>query len=229
MAEAIQSTKQAKGFPVGGIPAGKGPRTIHVVPNPKGGWDVKRGGAKRAGSSHDTKREAIDSARELSRRHGAELSIHNKNGRIAANAGRGNVPYGDRHNGAPVEVPERLKPFLVRRPRSPDMLGVTQAAERLGVSRSTVYNWVRNGTLLAWKRRRGRGLTIPAGQILGPRRVVPGLAAIMDIIGSARLTWVFLTQEWPLADDVAYPLEKLKSGHVQEVLDTAPAFGTTFT
>ena len=137
-------------------------------------------------------------------------------------------PAGKPRRSSSTEIPEKLKPFLVSRPRSPDMLGVAQAAERLGVSRSTVYNWVRKGTLLAWQRR-GRGLTIPAGQILGPRRVVPGLAEVMDIIGSARLTWVFLTQEWPLADDVAYPLEKLKSGQLQEVLDTAPAFGTTFT
>lgn len=143
-------------------------------------------------------------------------------------AARDAQPAGKRRRSSSTEIPERLKPFLVSRPRSPDMLYAAQAAERLGVSRSTVYNWVRKGTLLAWQRR-GRGLTIPAGQILGPRRVVPGLAEVMDIIGSARLTWVFLTEEWPLADDVAYPLEKLKSGQVQEVLDTAPAFGTTFT
>ena len=136
--------------------------------------------------------------------------------------------YEEMKDSDPYELPESLKPFFVDLPKSPDLLGVAQAAERLGVSRSTVYNWVRKGTLLAWQRR-GRVLTMPAGQILGPRRVVPGLAEVMDIIGSARFTWVFLTQEWPLADDVAYPLEKLKSGQVQEVLDTAPAFGTTFT
>ena len=37
----------------------KGPKTHHVVPNPKGGWDVKRGGAGRASSHHGTKQDAI--------------------------------------------------------------------------------------------------------------------------------------------------------------------------
>ena len=39
---------------------GKGPKSHHVVPNPQGGWDVKRGGAGRASSHHGTKQEAID-------------------------------------------------------------------------------------------------------------------------------------------------------------------------
>jgi hypothetical protein len=39
-----------------------GPETHHVVPNPTGGWDVKRGGAKRASGHFDTKREAIGAA-----------------------------------------------------------------------------------------------------------------------------------------------------------------------
>jgi hypothetical protein len=34
-----------------------GPKTHHLVPNPNGGWDVKRGGGSRASSHHDTKRE----------------------------------------------------------------------------------------------------------------------------------------------------------------------------
>lgn len=35
----------------------KGPETHHVVHNPQGGWDVKRGGAERASSHHDTNRK----------------------------------------------------------------------------------------------------------------------------------------------------------------------------
>ena len=41
----------------------KGPETHHVVPNPKGGWDVKRGGAPRASSRHDIKQDAVDRGR----------------------------------------------------------------------------------------------------------------------------------------------------------------------
>ena len=136
--------------------------------------------------------------------------------------------YEEMQDSDPYELPESLKPFFVDLPKSPDLLGAAQAAERLGVSPQTVYNWVRKGTLLAWKGP-DRILTIPAGQILGPRKVVPRLAEIVDIIGDAELAWDFLTEEWPFADDFTYPLEKLKAGRIEEVLATAPAFDTTFT
>ena len=61
----------------------KGPKTHHVVPNPDGGWDVKRGGASHASSHHGTKRDAIDRGRQISRNQGTEFRIHNKDGRIA--------------------------------------------------------------------------------------------------------------------------------------------------
>ena len=31
------------------------PKTFHVAPNPKSGWDVKRSGARLASSHHDNK------------------------------------------------------------------------------------------------------------------------------------------------------------------------------
>jgi hypothetical protein len=37
----------------------------HVVPNPQGGWDVKKPHAERASMHCDTKAEAIDHARDL--------------------------------------------------------------------------------------------------------------------------------------------------------------------
>lgn len=71
----------------------KGPKSHHVVPNPDGGWDVKRGGAQRASSHHETKEEAVKSGREVSRNQGTELRIHNKNGRIASSDSHGHDPY----------------------------------------------------------------------------------------------------------------------------------------
>ncbi|MCY4384081.1 MAG: DUF2188 domain-containing protein [Nitrospinae bacterium] len=71
----------------------KRPKTHHVVPNTSGGWDVKRGGASRASSHHDTKREAIDRGREISRNQGSEFRIHNKDGRIARSDSHGGDPY----------------------------------------------------------------------------------------------------------------------------------------
>lgn len=71
----------------------KGSKSHHVVPNPSGGWDVKRGGATRSTSHHETKRDAIDSGRTVSRSQGTELRVHNKGGRIASSDSHGRDPY----------------------------------------------------------------------------------------------------------------------------------------
>jgi hypothetical protein len=70
----------------------KGPKTHHVVHNPGGGWDVKRGGASRSSGHFDTKQDAIDRGREISRNQGTEFRIHNKDGRIASSDSHGNDP-----------------------------------------------------------------------------------------------------------------------------------------
>lgn len=72
--------------------AKKGPETHHVVPSSAGGWDVKRGGSERASSHHDTKREAIDQGREVSRSQRTELRIHNKDGKISSSDSHGGDP-----------------------------------------------------------------------------------------------------------------------------------------
>jgi uncharacterized protein YdaT len=54
---------------------------------------VKRGGAERASGHFDTKREAIDRGREISRNQGTELRVHNKDGRIASSDSHGGDPY----------------------------------------------------------------------------------------------------------------------------------------
>ena len=127
-----------------------------------------------------------------------------------------------------VDVPERLRPFTVRRTDGDETLGASEAAVRLAVSRTTVYDWVQRGTLLAWRSTK-RGLSIPAAQILGPGVVVAGLADVVEVIDDPELAWSFLTQEWPFEDAVAKPLELLKSGRIGEVLRAAPGFGDTFT
>lgn len=71
----------------------RGPKTHHVVPNPDGGWDVKRGGATRASSHHETKRDAVDAGRRVSRNQSTELRIHNRDGRIANSDSHGHDPY----------------------------------------------------------------------------------------------------------------------------------------
>lgn len=70
----------------------RGPDSHHVVPNPSGGWDLKRGGASRASAHTETKQQAVDRGREISRNQGTELRIHNKDGKIGRSDSHGNDP-----------------------------------------------------------------------------------------------------------------------------------------
>ncbi len=60
-----------------------GSETHHVVPNPSGGWDVRRGGAERATGHYDINRRAIDPGRQVRHNQETEVHIHNRDGRIA--------------------------------------------------------------------------------------------------------------------------------------------------
>ena len=128
---------------------------------------------------------------------------------------------------AGAEVPEALRPFLVRRGSDEDILSVSEAAKRLEVSRTTVYDWVARKTLVAWGATK-RGLNIPAAQILGAGNVVGGLADVVEAIGDPELAWAFLSQEWPFGDTVTTPLTLLKAGRTDDVLGAAAGFGATF-
>lgn len=66
--------------------------THHVVHNPNGGWDVKRGGGQRASAHTGTKAEAEKVGREISRNQGTELIIHGMNGKIQRSDSHGNDP-----------------------------------------------------------------------------------------------------------------------------------------
>lgn len=67
--------------------------TTHVVPNSGGGWDVKRGGASRSSGHFETKQDAVDRGRQISRNAGSEFKIHNKDGRIAQSDSHGKDPH----------------------------------------------------------------------------------------------------------------------------------------
>ncbi len=125
------------------------------------------------------------------------------------------------------DVPARLRRFVVDG-AGEDLIGVTEAASRLGVSRTTVYDWAARNILIAWRSTKRR-LNIPAGQIVGPGRVTGGLADVVDVVGEPELAWAFLSQEWPFDDGVARPIERLRSGGIDEVLSAAAGFGATFT
>lgn len=68
------------------------PPQHHVVPNPNGGWDIKRDGAERASGHHELKKDAVSAAREISRNQGTELVIHNKDMKIGQKDSHGHDP-----------------------------------------------------------------------------------------------------------------------------------------
>lgn len=67
-------------------------RDIHVVPH-KDGWATRREGAERAGSVHDTQRQAQDAARETAKRDRVEVVTHGRDGRIRDSDSYGNDPH----------------------------------------------------------------------------------------------------------------------------------------
>lgn len=68
-------------------------KSQYIVPNPDGGWDVKKGGAERASKHFETKQEAINTGREISQNQGTELVIHGKDGKIQQKDSHGNDPF----------------------------------------------------------------------------------------------------------------------------------------
>lgn len=67
-------------------------QTHHIVPSPNGGWNIKRGGAQRSSGHFETKWEAINAGRIISRNQETELVIHGKNGIIQSSDSHGHDP-----------------------------------------------------------------------------------------------------------------------------------------
>jgi hypothetical protein len=65
-------------------------KTHHVVPNPNGGWDVKKGGSDKASNHFDKKVDAVDKGREISQNQKSEFFIHGKDGKIQTKDSHGN-------------------------------------------------------------------------------------------------------------------------------------------
>lgn len=64
----------------------------HVVPSPRGGWDVKRNNSERVSVHAETKQQAVDAGRQISRNQGTEFIIHGRNGQIQSSDSHGNDP-----------------------------------------------------------------------------------------------------------------------------------------
>ncbi len=149
----------------------------------------------------------------------AELAV-----RVALEAAASQIDDAD----TPDDLPEALRPFTIAKPWGAEMIGVSEAAARLKVSRTTIYDWAEKGMLLAWRSTK-RGLTIPAEQIIGEGRLVEGMDKVAEIIGDPELSWEFLRVEAAFADRTARPIDILKDGRVDDVLGAAAAYGTATT
>ena len=68
-------------------------KTHHVVPNPSGGWDSKKGGGSKAIKHFDRKQDAIEFTRHISHNQGSELLIHGQDGKIQQSDSHGKDPY----------------------------------------------------------------------------------------------------------------------------------------
>jgi hypothetical protein len=67
-------------------------KSNHVVPSKSAGWAVKKSGSSKASKLFETKEEAVDYARELSKTEKTELYIHKKNGMIQEKNSYGSDP-----------------------------------------------------------------------------------------------------------------------------------------
>lgn len=65
----------------------------HVVPNPTGGWAVKREKSDRATAILPTKQQAVERAREIAKNQGVELVVHGKDGKIQNKDSHGKDPF----------------------------------------------------------------------------------------------------------------------------------------
>lgn len=66
-------------------------RDIHVVPH-KAGWATKKEGAKRAGLTTDTQKQAIERARDQAKREKVDVVIHGRDNKIRDSDSYGSDP-----------------------------------------------------------------------------------------------------------------------------------------
>src|ERR1022692_535144 len=135
-------------------------------------------------------------------------------------------------------VPERILPEALRRLVTPAradteagrVLSISEAAELLEVTRVTIYAWIEAKRLRAWRATR-RGMLIPAEQIVGPGKVVPGMERVLDVISEPAAAWDFLTEESPFMDPngLQRPIDVLKAGELDAVVAAAHSFLEAFT
>jgi len=129
------------------------------------------------------------------------------------------------------DVPQALRQFLVDESEDlgcDEMIDAAEAADRLDVTRATIFNWINEGRLIGWFATGGR-IVIPAQQIAASGELVPGIPELIQEIGDSRAVWRFLTEKSPFFGEPARPIDKLKKGEVEAVIKAAQSQGDAFT
>jgi excisionase family DNA binding protein len=115
------------------------------------------------------------------------------------------------------------------RPSAEATLTVTEAAKQLlQVTRQTLYAWIRTGKVLAWRTSKP-GYHIPAEQILGLEQFVPDIDRVLAVIPEPRTAWRFLTEESPYFEEPVRPIDTLKAGVTERVVEAARLHGEATT
>jgi excisionase family DNA binding protein len=130
-----------------------------------------------------------------------------------------------------AKIPEKPRPYLIEPSTAIPLVGVIgvgEAAHRLGVTRATVYNWIEAKRLIGWRLTR-QGTLIPKEQIVGPGELVPGIERVLQLIPEPRAAWRFLDEESQHFDVAQRPIDALKAGRLAQVLSAARASGETST
>jgi excisionase family DNA binding protein len=111
----------------------------------------------------------------------------------------------------------------------PRVLTVSEAADLLRVTCVTVYAWIEEQRLLAWRSTK-RGIKIPAEQIIGPNQVIPDIEPVLAVLSEPVVAWDFLTHDSPYMDpqELRRPIEALKKGQVAAVIAAANSFLDAF-
>ena len=127
------------------------------------------------------------------------------------------------------KIPDALRPFVVEASGTDgELITVEEAGRRLAVSRATVYNWIDSRRLLGWRLTR-QGTLIPAEQIVGPGELVAGIDRVLEILPEPRAAWRFLKEESAFFDAPRRPIDALKAGKVDDVVEAARTSGEAFT
>ena len=174
-----------------------------------------------------------DVARRLSPAHVAALVAHPKAVRSALAAAADALAADEREHRSSKETiaapalpavdPAEAQRRISARTRevTPETLLTTEKlAARMGLkTRQSVHDWRRKGRIVGWQNAR-RGYVLPAEQLDGRNRPLPGLDLVAGRFADGYAAWVWLTTPRPSLDG-ATPLALLGRGEVEHVAEAA--------